>query len=144
MPCVPLFACLAGMGCVDMLHNALGGSCVRLCCVFRNMGQRGSRPLKLRRVLCGLLFGRFPKLRVLYAFAHKLCGFLVSFTSISPSRVIFCVILSRGFKGSFTFLHLQSAPLQGRNTRYSAQCRYSGGQGLLRLFLWCRFRKTGL
>ena len=63
------------MGCVDMFHDALGGSCVRLCCVFCNMGQRGSRPLKLRRVLCGLLFGRFPKLRVLYAFAHKLGGF---------------------------------------------------------------------
>ena len=35
---------------------------------------------------------------------------LVSFTSISPSRLIFCVILSRGFNGSFMRYHLHSFP----------------------------------
>src|SRR3712207_4365116 len=68
---------------------------------------------------------------------------LVSFTSISPSRLIFCVILSRGFIGSFNFHHLQSAPLQGRNSRNSVQCRYSGGQGFSPQVPLCRFRKTG-
>ena len=39
--------------------------------------------------------------------------------------------------------HLQSAPLQGRNTRRSVQCRYSGGQGFSLQARWCRFQKTG-
>ena len=68
---------------------------------------------------------------------------LVSLTSISPSRVIFCVILSRGLY-CFMAAHLQSAPLQGRNTQYSVQYRYSGGQGFLRLPPLCRCLKRGL
>ena len=50
-----------------------------------------------------------------------------SFNRIARKYGIFCVILSRGFNGSFKCYHLQSAPLQGRNTRRSVQCRYSGG-----------------
>ena len=46
----------------------------------------------------------------------------VSFTSNAPSRVIFCVILSFGLY-CFMLPHLHSAPLQGRNTQCSAQCR---------------------
>mgnify|MGYP007126680530 CR=1 FL=1 len=67
----------------------------------------------------------------------------VSFTSISPSRVIFCVILSRGFN-CLIVLHLQSAPSQGSNTLHLIQSRYNGGQGFLLQILWFRFRKTGL
>ena len=67
----------------------------------------------------------------------------VSLISIAPFRLIFCVILSRGFNGSFKCYHLQSAPLQGRNTRRSVQCQYSGGQGFSLQARWCRFQKTG-
>ena len=68
---------------------------------------------------------------------------LVSLTSISPLRVIFCVILSRGLY-CFMAAHLQSAPLQGRNTQYSVRYRYSVGQGFLRLPPLCRCLKRGL
>ena len=33
---------------------------------------------------------------------------------------------------------------QGRNTRRSVQCRYSGGQGFALQARWCRFQRTGL
>ena len=68
---------------------------------------------------------------------------LVSLTSISPSRVIFCVILSRGLY-CFMAAHLQSAPLQGRNIQYSVRYRYSVGQGFLRLPPLFRCLKRGL
>ena len=78
---------------------------------------RGNRPLKLRRVLCGLLLRRFLKIRVLYALADKLAFARGMVLLDQPSRLNFCVILSRGFIGSFKCFHLQSAPLQGRRGR---------------------------
>ena len=44
-----------------------------------------------------------------------------AFTSTAPSRVIFCVTFSRALY-CFMCLSLQSAPLQGRNTRRLSQC----------------------
>ena len=73
----------------------------------------------------------------------RLAVSLVSLTSISPSRVIFCVILSRGLY-CLMAAHLQSAPLQGRNTQYSVRYRYNVGQGFLRLPPLCRCLKRGL
>ena len=67
----------------------------------------------------------------------------VSLTSTAPSRVIFCVILSRGFS-CLIVLHLQSSPSQGRNILRLIQSRYNGGQGFLPQARSCRFQKTGL
>ena len=67
----------------------------------------------------------------------------VSLTSISPSRLIFCVILSRGFSFLLNSFHLRSAPLQGCNSHSSVQCRCNGGQGFLPQAPSCRCRKTG-
>ena len=67
---------------------------------------------------------------------------VAAFTSTAPSRVIFCVTFSRA-RYCFIFLSLQSAPLQGRNTRRLSQCLYNACQAALRLLPSCRCRKRG-
>ena len=67
---------------------------------------------------------------------------VAAFTSTAPSRVIFCVTFSRALY-CFICLSLQSAPLQGRNTRRLSQCLYNACQAALRLPPSCRCRKRG-
>ena len=67
---------------------------------------------------------------------------VAAFTSTAPSRVIFCVTFSRALY-CFMCLSLQSAPLQGRNTRRLSQCLYNACQAALRLPPSCRCRKRG-
>ena len=67
---------------------------------------------------------------------------VAAFTSTAPSRVIFCMTFSRALY-CFMCLSLQSAPLQGRNTRRLSQCLYNACQAALRLPPSCRCRKRG-
>ena len=67
---------------------------------------------------------------------------VAAFTSTAPSRVIFCVTFSRALY-CFICLSLQSAPLQGRNTRHLSQCLYNACEAASRLPPSCRCRKRG-
>ena len=78
-PAYRLFACLAGVGGFDMLHDALRFACVRFGGSSRRVGKRDCiryRVKLCRRVLCCLLLRGFLKIRVLRPFADTLGGLL--------------------------------------------------------------------